>query len=188
MAELILRSGKRAGKRIPLPSAEIVIGRDEGCHIRLTSSDVSRRHCLLRCNGESLVAADLGSRNGTHVNDVAIDGPTSLRPGDRLRIGPFLFQVPGGEESIGSEADISGWLTEEGTLAGGPPAHVTNDTTQIPDVEGKKVDDTTELKIAPVRGANAEPKAEPEHRPVDPIVAQAAQAIREYWTAKKPKS
>ncbi len=186
MAELILRSGKRAGKRIPLSSAEVVIGRDEGCHIRLTSSDISRRHCLLRCDGETIVAADLGSRNGTHVNDVAIKGPTALRPGDRLRVGPFLFQVPGGEESLSSDADISGWLTEEGTLAGGPPANLKNDTTLVPDLRGRKEGDTTELEVASV-AAGVKGSPDQVGLPPDPLVVQAGQAIREYWSAKKSK-
>lgn len=185
MPELILRSGKRAGKRIPLPAAEAVIGRDEGCHIRLTSSDVSRRHCLLRCEGAGIIVADLGSRNGTHVNDVPIKGPTPLRPGDRLRVGPFLFQVPGGGEEGTSDADISGWLTEEGTLTGGPPSGVSNDTSLVPDVAGTSQNTTTELRLVPTaEEANAAGAAA---QPADPVVAQAAQIIREYWAAKKKR-
>jgi len=182
MAELILRSGKRAGKRIPLPVTEAVIGRDEGCHIRLTSSDISRRHCLLRCERGVILVADLGSRNGTHVNDIPIKAPTALKPGDMLRVGPFLFQVPGGEEDGNSEADISGWLTEEGTVAGGKPANVANDTTLVPDLSGQKT--TTEMKLLPPAG---EASAKPEAAPPDPIAAQAAEVIREYWAGKKVK-
>lgn len=182
MAELILRSGKRSGKRIPLPTAEVVIGRDEGCHIRLTSSDVSRRHCLLRCDGEEITAADLGSRNGTHVNDTAIDGPTLLKPGDMLRVGPFLFQVPGGDDVRTTDAEIGGWLTEEGTFAGTRPANTKNDTTLVPDLSSSKSGDTTEFELSVV-----DRKETPPEEPPDPIAAQAAQVIREYWAAKKPK-
>jgi pSer/pThr/pTyr-binding forkhead associated (FHA) protein len=182
---LILRSGKRAGKRIPLPGAEVVIGRDEGCHIRLTSPDVSRRHCMLRCNGDEVVAADLGSRNGTHVNDVPIKGPTPLRPGDRLRVGPFLFQVPGGGEEGSSDADISGWLTEEGTLTGGPPSGVSNDTSLVPDVAGASQKTTTELRLIPTSDEASAPA--PQAQPADPVVVQAAQVIREYWSTKKTR-
>jgi FHA domain len=36
---------------------------------------------------------DLKSRNGTHVNDVRIEGVTALNPGDELRVGPLSFRV-----------------------------------------------------------------------------------------------
>lgn len=184
MAELILRSGKRAGKRIPLPGAEAVIGRDEGCHIRLTSSDISRRHCLLRVSAGQIVAADLGSRNGTHVNDSPIKAPTPLRPGDLLRIGPFLFQVPRADGGDSADAEISGWLTEEGTLAGGPPANVANDTAFVPDL-GAAEKGTAEMEVLPTAESRPEPDAG--RLPPDPIVAQAAEVIGQYWAAKKPK-
>ncbi|HEX6984790.1 MAG TPA: FHA domain-containing protein [Planctomycetaceae bacterium] len=176
MPEIILRSGKRAGRRITLPAGEVFIGRDEGCRIRLTSSDVSRRHCLLRCNGDEVVAADLGSRNGTYVNDAPITAPTPLRPGDLLRIGPFLFQMPGAAEEKMSDEDISGWLTEEGTIAGTPPAGVTNDTTLMDEMDEEKSTDEMRLPEEPAPAPAA---------PKDPIIAQAAEIIREYWAGKK---
>ena len=178
MPELILRSGKRAGRRIALPPGEIVIGRDDDCRIRLTSSDVSRRHCLLRgtAAGE-LVAADLGSRNGTYVNDVPIAGPTPLRPGDLLRVGPFLFQVPGPADERTSDEDISGWLTEEGTVARNPPVGVKNDTTLMDELNSGG--STAELDVV-----ESQPEAAPAASQKDPVVAQAAEIIREYWRAK----
>jgi pSer/pThr/pTyr-binding forkhead associated (FHA) protein len=185
MPELILRSGKRSGRRITLPGGEVVIGRDEGCRIRLTSSDVSRRHCLLRCDGEEITAADLGSRNGTYVNDAAITSPTLLRPGDLLRVGPFLFQVPSAADDGSSDEDISGWLTEEGTEAGGPPPNLKNDTTLMPEMEAKS-GDTTELKLAPA-GTAGRMASEPPVPPADPVVTQAAAVIREYWASKKSR-
>jgi pSer/pThr/pTyr-binding forkhead associated (FHA) protein len=178
MSELILRSGKRSGRRISLALGEVLIGRDEGCRIRLTSSDVSRQHCLLRCSESAIVAVDLGSRNGTYINDVAVTKPTPLRPGDLLRVGPFVFQVPGPSEEHMSDEEISGWLTEEGTLAGQPPAGVKNETTLVPEIE-ERVKRTTE----PVEVATP-----PQPRPAmaaDPIVEQAAEVIREYWATKK---
>ena len=178
MPELILRSGKRSGRRISLAVGEVVIGRDEGCRIRLTSSDVSRQHCLLRCSDTAVVAADLGSRNGTYINDVPITKPTPLRPGDLLRVGPFVFQLPVPSEEHMSDEEISGWLTEEGTLAGQPPAGVKNETTLVPEIE-ERVRRTTE----PVEVAT--PPVKPPVMTADPVVEQAAEVIREYWASKK---
>ncbi|MGC1275748.1 MAG: FHA domain-containing protein [Planctomycetaceae bacterium] len=176
MPEIILRSGKRAGRRITLPAGEVVIGRDEGCRIRLTSSDVSRRHCLLRSRGEDVVASDLGSRNGTFVNESPIAGPTLLRPGDLLRVGPFLFQVPGSAERRMSDEEISGWLTVEGNVAGAPPAGVKNETTLMDEVDDEKGPQSPpETTLAPALMPDAK----------DPIVTQAVDVIREYWAGKK---
>src|SRR5580692_9341199 len=96
MIELIVQSGRHQGKRLLLPAeGEILIGRDEACQIRLASSDVSRHHCVLRITPEGIVARDLDSRNGTYLNETLMEEETLLKPGDILRIGPIVLQVPG---------------------------------------------------------------------------------------------
>jgi predicted component of type VI protein secretion system len=93
MTSLVIESGKHRGKRFSLPEKECVIGRQEGCAIRLTSRDVSKMHCAIQATAEGLVVRDLGSRNGTLVNDVPVTGPTLVRPGETIRIGPMTFRV-----------------------------------------------------------------------------------------------
>lgn len=95
MPALIIHSGKHQGKKLLLPQADIVIGRDEVCQIRLGSSDVSRRHCVLRPSGEGFLVRDLNSRNGTLINGRRIESETRLEPGDLLQVGPISFLVPG---------------------------------------------------------------------------------------------
>lgn len=182
MPELILRSGKRSGKRIALPLGEAVVGRDEGCRIRLTSSDVSRQHCRIRCTKDEMIVFDLGSRNGTYINDIPIRTPTPLRPGDLLRVGPFLFQAPGAAEERAADEDITGWLTEEGTFAGLPPRGVKNDTTLMPKLEdgpAEKAEDEFPLSDTDDEALRQQAEAR------DPVVKQAAEIIREYWAGKK---
>ncbi len=114
MPELIIRSGKLSGRKLVLPDSEIVIGRDDDCQIRLTSADVSRRHCRILVTDEGLIARDLGSRNGTFVNEKTVVDAVTLRPGDKLRVGPMIFEVPAPEETIISKE------TEETTVAPTP--------------------------------------------------------------------
>ena len=82
-----------AGKEIKLPAARFLIGRDEDCHLRPKSDLVSRHHCMVLVEDDGVVVRDLGSRNGTYVNDQRIVGEQLLAPGDRLRVGPLEFEV-----------------------------------------------------------------------------------------------
>lgn len=119
-AILIILSGKHQGKRLTLPEGEAVVGRDESCQIRLATNEVSRQHCRLMCEGDHVVVHDLGSRNGTLINDVAIHGQAELQPGDILRVGPVAFQLAGKKTATiapvkksPSDDSIMDWLTDE---------------------------------------------------------------------------
>ena len=125
MAELIIRTGKHDGKKLVLPERENIIGRGDECHLKLTSPDVSKEHCLLRVTPEGIYARDLESRNGTWVNEQRIEQERLLSPGDMLRIGPMQFQVPVGRpiapgsqrkddpDHPPSDDDIATWLTDD---------------------------------------------------------------------------
>ncbi len=119
-AILIILSGKHQGKRLTLPEGEAVIGRDETCQIRLATNEISRQHCRLMCVGDKVVVHDLGSRNGTLINDVAIQGQAELQPGDTLRVGPVAFQLAGKKPAAttapkksASDDSIMDWLADE---------------------------------------------------------------------------
>jgi pSer/pThr/pTyr-binding forkhead associated (FHA) protein len=63
---------------------------------------VSRRHCQVTFNSESLKVRDLGSRNGTYLNNKRIDNETPIKAGDYITIGPltFLLQIDGQPKDI----------------------------------------------------------------------------------------
>jgi DNA-binding winged helix-turn-helix (wHTH) protein len=69
--------------------AGAVIGRAPEVDIRLDSPRVSRHHARLSLGDAGITIDDLGSRNGTFVNDCRIEGPTQLESGATLRIGGF---------------------------------------------------------------------------------------------------
>jgi adenylate cyclase len=64
-----------------------LIGRSEGVTIHLADSGISRQHATIRREGMNYWLVDLGSANGTYVNDVALTAPRVLRDGDRLQFG-----------------------------------------------------------------------------------------------------
>ncbi|HEY7850900.1 MAG TPA: FHA domain-containing protein, partial [Ktedonobacterales bacterium] len=82
-----------------LEGRTITIGRTQDCDIVFDGDTLtSRRHAILRCEEDHYTVADLGSSNGTFLNDLEITEPTPLHHGDRLLIGQhellFLLAQP----------------------------------------------------------------------------------------------
>jgi pSer/pThr/pTyr-binding forkhead associated (FHA) protein len=91
--KLIVLAGAKQGLEIPLKKDKFLIGRAKECALRAASEAISRRHCaIVRAKGR-WTARDLGSRNGTFINDRRITEETPLAVGDELRIGPLQFRV-----------------------------------------------------------------------------------------------
>ncbi len=74
---------------------DVVLGRGEQAEIRLSDPFASSSHARVYEQGRILVIEDLGSTNGTYLNEELLDGPRPLHPGDRVRIGDseFSFEV-----------------------------------------------------------------------------------------------
>jgi hypothetical protein len=72
---------------IDLPLGEFVIGRATNCQLSLDDPLVSRNHATLTVTVDSVVLADLGSRNGVRVNSDRIEGKRPLMHGDQISIG-----------------------------------------------------------------------------------------------------
>ena len=68
-----------------------VLGRGEQAEIRLEDPFASSRHARVVRQGGVMVLEDLGSTNGTYLNEEVLGGPTPLHPGDRVRIGDSEF-------------------------------------------------------------------------------------------------
>lgn len=72
--------------RIALNDDPVLIGRDDTCSISLQLPNVSRTHARVTSSGEEYVLEDLGSTNGTFINNIRITRCV-LRNNDRIRIG-----------------------------------------------------------------------------------------------------
>jgi len=79
-------------KDFPIAKAQAVIGRGEDCDLRVPLASVSRRHTRLTLQGDELAVEDLGSSNGTYVNNQRVT-EEKLKAGDRLVVGPVVFTV-----------------------------------------------------------------------------------------------
>ena len=90
---VVMAAGKQAGKELPIPLTQFVIGRDPQCHLRPASAMISKRHCaLIQRDGKAFVR-DFDSTNGTFVNDQPVKGEAELKNDDKLKVGPLLFAV-----------------------------------------------------------------------------------------------
>jgi pSer/pThr/pTyr-binding forkhead associated (FHA) protein len=77
-------------KDFPLISSRTVIGRGENCDLRVPLPSVSRQHCRLETEGDQVRLKDLGSSNGTYVNNRRVTEAT-ISAGDRIVVGPIVF-------------------------------------------------------------------------------------------------
>lgn len=89
-----VRRPGRPPERVRIEGAA-VLGRGRECHIVFHDSTVSKEHARLRLEGRTALVEDLHSTNGTLVNGRAIDGPTPLRRGDRIGLGPNVIVFAG---------------------------------------------------------------------------------------------
>lgn len=83
-------AGLRAGSAYSLADGA-VLGRSEQADIQLQDTFASSQHARLAPHGEVIVLEDLGSTNGTYLNEEPLRGPQPLHPGDRIRIGDSSF-------------------------------------------------------------------------------------------------
>ena len=75
--------------------ADLVLGRGDLAEIQLDDPFASARHARVYEQGNIVVIEDLGSTNGTYLNEELLETPRPLHPGDRVRIGEseFAFEV-----------------------------------------------------------------------------------------------
>jgi pSer/pThr/pTyr-binding forkhead associated (FHA) protein len=88
---VVVKTGSEAGRRLELGGA-VAIGRQDG-DLVLEDPEVSRRHAVLRREGESIVVEDLDSTNGTFVNGERIRSPIPVGPGDLVRVGRTTLEI-----------------------------------------------------------------------------------------------
>ena len=93
IAELSVIGGAHAGQTIRLTEKKFQIGRGKDCHFRPDSRLVSRHHCVLRQDNDTLRIRDMGSKNGTFVNGQRIRREAVLVDGDMLVIGEITMKI-----------------------------------------------------------------------------------------------
>ncbi len=117
------------GRSALLRDTEFVVGRSSYCSLILDHPSVSRLHASLKPLGDQIVLSDLGSTNGTFLNNNRLEGSveTSVRLGDQIRVGEIVLVL---EEVPDRPLGLAG------TYEGRPPDVVTENTRN--DIERRK--------------------------------------------------
>jgi hypothetical protein len=89
-AALVVLEGDGKGKRMALTKQRILFGRKQA-DVALSDPEASRQHCTLLLYGDFAVVKDLGSANGTKVNNRIVKEGL-VKSGDTLQIGTTVFQ------------------------------------------------------------------------------------------------
>lgn len=92
---LVVINGADLGKKYLLAQSSTVIGRSSKVDIQIDEESISRSHAVIDNYGDSVVARDLESTNGTYVNDVQIR-EKRLNDGDQIKIGRTIFKFLSG--------------------------------------------------------------------------------------------
>jgi hypothetical protein len=166
LGRLVVRPlpGKSGGqtREVPLDGRDIAIGRSPTCDVMLEDDQlVSRRHALLRYNGSEYTIVDLGSSNGTFLNEEETHEETPLRDGDLIGIGEYeiLYSTSAPISPDDSQAatqvtqDISGSRTALETAPEPEPV----------------MEQPVEPEPAPTPPAQVEPESEPVASAPEPV-------------------
>ena len=137
---ILVRSGDgKSVPRITFDTPRVVIGRGDGCEIRLPDPSVSHRHASIRQRGTEYIVMDEGSTNGTFVGPVRLSpqAPRMLKSGDLVRVGRVWLEVcieqavptPNGPQAT---REIALGLIAEALAADGTAAALTVRVTEGP--------------------------------------------------------
>lgn len=89
---VVVEGEQLRGKTFEL-GEELTIGRSDKCAIVLDDAYVSQLHARIFSKNDVFLAEDLGSTNGTYVNQRRITAPVELQRGDRVKIGKTVLEL-----------------------------------------------------------------------------------------------
>jgi serine phosphatase RsbU (regulator of sigma subunit) len=108
MPRLLVESGSEAGQVFPLRADSVTIGRSASATIQIADKRVSRHHVLFQRYNDDYTVEDLGSKNGSLVNNNVLVGRVRLKIGDRVQVGDTVLLFDDGESSADELVSRSG--------------------------------------------------------------------------------
>ena len=114
-AALVVIYGLELGRKYDLCKAETLIGRSAKAEIQVDQESISRNHACITTSQRGVFIKDLGSTNGTFVNDEMVRGEAPLTNGDLVKIGRTIFKfIAGGNIETAYHDEIYRLTTMDG--------------------------------------------------------------------------
>src|SRR5262245_44390438 len=85
-AYLIVLAGTNVGEMYKIVKDQTTVGRGQGVDLQILDDGISRKHAVLRVEGQEMVIEDAGSRNGLFVNGGRVQRQV-LKDGDKIQVG-----------------------------------------------------------------------------------------------------
>jgi pSer/pThr/pTyr-binding forkhead associated (FHA) protein len=92
---LVVTEGPLRGTTLPLGSTAVLIGRAPSCTLVLDDDYSSSRHARVYPEGGQWLVEDMGSTNGTFLDDQKVTSAVQVRPGAQIRIGQSVLELQG---------------------------------------------------------------------------------------------
>jgi len=89
---VIVAPAEQKGRSFEL-NGELTVGRAAGCQVALEDNYVSQLHARVFTRDGAVWVEDLGSTNGTYVNDRRVSSPLAVRRGDQLKVGSTVLEL-----------------------------------------------------------------------------------------------
>src|SRR5204862_6501286 len=91
-SELLIQCPDGQMKTIPLTGERLAVGRSSVAELCFPEdAGLSRQHFAFESQGEDWTVQDLGSKNGTFVNNIPLKARLILKPGDRITAGHLVI-------------------------------------------------------------------------------------------------
>ena len=112
---LVVIYGHEMGRRVQVGTEPLTIGRSPNCEVPIDQESVSRKHCRIQLEDGEFLVRDLGSTNGTYVNDDLVEFHGRLRHGDQLKVGRTILKfIVGDDVEVQYHEEIYRLMTTDG--------------------------------------------------------------------------
>ncbi len=92
---LVVTDGPLRGTTLPLGASAVLIGRAPSCTLVLDDDYSSSRHARVFPDGDQWLVEDMGSTNGTFLDDQRVTSAVPVRPGAQIRVGQSVLELQG---------------------------------------------------------------------------------------------
>ena len=93
LSSVVIHADGAKPRTVPVEATSLVMGRAPECELPLDDTYISQQHARIFAKDGHWYVEDLGSTNGTSVNDQRLAAPARVQPGDRISLGTTVVEL-----------------------------------------------------------------------------------------------